>query len=121
MVMRLRDGGAGESTGAPRLLSAGCTALVFFAAVAAAPAQTRPNPPQTAFKTAITVVEVAAVVVDAQGAPVRDLTEHDFNVMEDGQSRPLVSFRRTEHPRMTVAPAALMPGVPSTSISTNRD
>jgi VWFA-related protein len=121
MVMRLRNGRAVGSTAARQRLIAGCTALLLFATVPAALAQTRPNPPQAAFKAGITIVEVAAVVVDTQGAPVRDLTEHDFRVLEDGQPKPLVSFSRSDHSGPSLAPAAVVSGVPSTSVTTNRD
>lgn len=41
-------------------------------------------------------VELAVVVVDAQGAPVRGLTAEDFEVFEDGQRVEVVGFSRTE-------------------------
>ncbi len=51
-----------------------------------------PQPP--AFRTGVAVVEVSAVVTDASGRPVGDLTAADFEVLEDGQPRPITSFRR---------------------------
>ncbi len=108
-------------TRADRLLHVWATTLLFVAAVAAALAQARQDAPPSTFRTGTTLVEVAAVVVDSHGAPIRDLTEHDFSVLEDGQPRPLVSFKRSEHRPADIPPAAVMSGVPSALVTTNVD
>lgn len=51
---------------------------------------------QPVFRAGTTVVEVAAIVVDDGGAPIRDLTAGDFSVFENGEPRALVSFRKAE-------------------------
>lgn len=60
---------------------------------------TRAQPPATAgaaqptFRAEVSLVEVSAVVTGDAGRPVTDLTRDDFEVLEDGQRRPLVSAR----------------------------
>lgn len=77
-----------------------CCAGVAHAGAQAPPASTPPVQPT--FRTETTLVEVSAVVVDRAGAPVLDLSAQDFEVLEDGERRPLVGFRRvvseTERP-----------------------
>lgn len=55
-------------------------------------AQTSPQA-QPVFRTGTTVVEVSAVVVDKAGNALRDLSASDFEILEDGEPRPLVAFR----------------------------
>lgn len=46
------------------------------------------------FRTETAVVEVSAVVVDEAGSSVLDLRPSDFQVLEDGEAREIVSFRQ---------------------------
>jgi VWFA-related protein len=53
--------------------------------------------PQTAaptFKSGVDLVRVSAIVRDDRGRFVRDLQSHDFDIVDDGQSRPIADFRR---------------------------
>src|SRR5690606_21665483 len=62
--------------------------------VGAQPPDPSTAPAQPTFRAETTLVEVAAIVVDRSGTPVLDLSANDFEVFEDGQQRPLVSFRQ---------------------------
>lgn len=77
-----------------------CCAGVAHAGAQIPPASTPPTQPT--FRTETTLVEVSAVVVDRSGASVLDLSADDFEVVEDGEPRPLVGFRQvvsaTERP-----------------------
>jgi VWFA-related protein len=73
-------------------ITAACALLV---AVVCATAQAQPPAPaQPVFRAGVSLVEVAAVAVDDQGRTLDDLTAADFEVLEDGQERPLVSVRK---------------------------
>lgn len=86
-----------------------CCAGVVHAGTQSPPAPA--SPVQPTFRTETTLVEVSAVVVDRAGTPVLDLAADDFEVLEDGEPRPLVGFRQvvsgTERPggRVDVAGA----------------
>lgn len=45
-----------------------------------------------AFRSSVTLVSVQAVVKDRRGRPVRNLTREDFQILENGASRPIVDF-----------------------------
>ncbi|MEQ1759477.1 MAG: VWA domain-containing protein [Vicinamibacterales bacterium] len=62
------------------------------AAPPAAAAQQAPPAPQPTFRTGIDFVRVD-VIVTANGQPVTDLTEADFDLREDGQPQKLEQFR----------------------------
>jgi Ca-activated chloride channel homolog len=47
------------------------------------------TPPVAAFKSSIDMVRVAAVVRDSKGRFVQDLTKRDFEVLDNGQTRPI--------------------------------
>ena len=47
------------------------------------------------FKAGVTLVPITAVVRDSRGRIVRDLARDDFEVLENGQRREIVSFRPT--------------------------
>jgi VWFA-related protein len=53
---------------------------------------------QPVFRAEVSVVEVSAVVTDEAGHAVSDLTAGDFEIVEDGRVRPLVSLRRVGQP-----------------------
>jgi VWFA-related protein len=58
------------------------------------PGQTAAQPP--AFRTGIDFVRVDALVTDSKGNAVKDLTQADFEVMEDGKPVKLETFRLIE-------------------------
>src|SRR6185295_12364955 len=77
-----------------------CSALLLLAAQQAPP----PNP---AFKSSITVVEVDVVVTDKSGRPVRGLRGEDFEISEDGSRVEIATFSAVdvpEAPRDSVIP-----------------
>jgi VWFA-related protein len=49
--------------------------------------------PATRFRTAVDVVSVAAVVRDKRGNFVKDLSKHDFEIVDGGRRRPIIDFR----------------------------
>lgn len=86
-----------------RILTAFFLALAAAAGLAAQqpaaqqPAdQSRQQPPR--FRVEINYVEVDAVVTDAQGNPVTDLTRDDFEVLEDGKPQAIDAFSRVDVP-----------------------
>jgi len=48
------------------------------------------------FRTGAEIVRVDATVFDKNGKPVTDLSEHDFEVQEDGIKQPIKSFKLVE-------------------------
>jgi len=66
----------------------------------AKPAQQQQQPPpppadqqQPVFRTGVNFVRVDAIVTDRQGNPVTDLKQTDFEVLEDGKSQTIETFR----------------------------
>ena len=51
------------------------------------------DPQQPTFRTGVNFVRVDTIVTDRQGAPVIDLTQADFEVLEDGKPQTIESFR----------------------------
>ena len=70
-----------------RLITGGLI-LAFVAGNSGAGAQEQ-TPPVAAFKSSIDMVRVAAVVRDSKGRFVQDLTKRDFEVLDNGQTRPI--------------------------------
>ncbi len=85
------------------------------------PAQ--PPPDRPTFRAEINLVEVSAVVTGEGDRPVTDLTRDDFEILEDGERRPIVSARFLSG--ATAAPAAPLPpslsGARLDEVVTNRD
>lgn len=80
-----------------RMRLTGVTALVLASGALAA--GQAPAPPQTpTFRAEVEYVEVDALVTDAQGNFVRDLTADDFEVLEDGRSQSIVNFSLVDIP-----------------------
>src|SRR6185436_18540816 len=80
-----------------RLLIAACIAALPAGLVAGqqqpAPAPQAPQePPPVTFRLEVNYVEVDAVVTDAQGRVVTDLTADDFDVREDGRPQKNATF-----------------------------
>src|SRR4026208_2582758 len=89
----------------PRLESAALAAALFAALVAAAaPAPTPPpprptplppaRPPPPTFRTEANYVRVDAYPTTGDGAPVTDLTQADFEVLEGGAPQTIEQFER---------------------------
>lgn len=95
-----------------------CCAGVAHAGAQAPPVSTPPVQPT--FRTETTIVEVSAVVVDRAGVPVLDLSADDFDVLEDGERRPLVGFRQvvseTERPGSRVQVDGASPETLATNV-----
>jgi len=53
-----------------------------------------PQAPVATFKSAVDLVRVTAIVRDHKGRFVQDLTVRDFEVIDNGKSRPITEFRR---------------------------
>ncbi len=70
------------------------------AVVAVGPAQQQPAPPQpgVTFRVEVNFVELDAVVRDAQGNFVRDLTKDDFELLEEGQPQKIAAFTLVDLP-----------------------
>ncbi len=73
---------------------------VFLAmgAVALLVARSEGQTAQPRFRTEVNVVEVDATVLDERGEAVAGLTAADFEVFEDGQPQPIVSFSEVDIP-----------------------
>ena len=74
-------------------------------------AQAPPEPPPVTFRVEVNYVEVDAVVTDAQGNTVTNLTLDDFEVLEDGRPQKVTAFslvdipiERAERPLFAAAP-----------------
>ncbi len=72
-----------------------------------------PRPPDAPlFRASVTRVEVSALVLDRDGAPVRGLTAADFEVFEKGVPQVVRSFAPFTHePDLLVLPDPVMPSV----------
>src|SRR5215218_10074821 len=68
-------------------------ALVAAAALAQTPAQP-PAPPQPTFRTEANYVRVDAYPTTGDGAPVTDLTQGDFEIVEGGAPQAIEQFER---------------------------
>ena len=54
---------------------------------------TQAQAPQPTFRTGVSVVNVDVVVSDRSGQPVADLTQADFEILEDGKRQDIEQFR----------------------------
>ncbi len=63
------------------------------------PGQTAQPPTQPDFRGAVDLVEVSVIVTEADGSPVRDLAIDDFEVSEDGDLQPVLTFAHVDIPR----------------------
>jgi VWFA-related protein len=90
--------------------------LLAFAAIGAPAAQQETASPPVIFRSEVNYVEVDAIVTDARGNVVVDLTEADFDVLEDGKAQKVASFARVDLPiqrqeRALFTPTAIEPDV----------
>jgi len=67
----------------------GIVGLLAAALVAAPVVAQQPVP---TFRSSVSLVSVNAVVKDRRGRPVRNLTRDDFQILENGATRPIVDF-----------------------------
>jgi Ca-activated chloride channel homolog len=92
---------------------AALSAIVGYVPASAAPdagaAQVAPaigaanDQPAPLFRTAIDLVSVTAVVRDARGRPVRNLSRADFQVYERGRPRAIVDFKSSDQGPVSLA------------------
>ena len=83
-----------------------CVLLLSHGGVAArqGPAQ---NPPAATFRVNVNQVEIDAIVTDPAGRFVRDLTEEDFEVYEDGRRQSVSTFDLVDLPMDRPDPPAV--------------
>ena len=74
-----------------KLIVGGIVGTLFLSAEGAR-AQVQ-NPSVAAFKASVDMVRIAAVVRDAKGRFVQDLNVRDFEVLDDGQTRPITDLQ----------------------------
>lgn len=104
------------------------TAAVVLAAaccVLSLSAQQREPQPEPTFRVHVDAVEIDAVVTDAQGNLITDLTREDFEILENGTAQTITSFGRVDIPfeksvRPLLATAAIEPDVLSNNRSEGR-
>lgn len=93
--------GIGVRTSNGHGVSVGTGALLLIITLVAWPATfhgaAAQEPPQT-FRSGIELVEVPVLVRDRDGRLVRDLTQDDFQVLEDGAPQALAFFERVDIP-----------------------
>ena len=86
----------------------------------------QPSPPQAAtqpptFKVEVNYVEVDAVVTDAQGNFVGDLTRDDFQVVEEGKPQTVSAFTRVDIPIEREDPPLFRQAAIEPDVRSNRD
>ena len=109
-----------------RMPVAGLLGSLCAATLAAqAPPQAPPDTPPPTFRVEVNYVEVDAVITDAQGNAVTDLTVDDFEVREDGRLQEVTAFsvvnlpiERPERPLFAEAP--IEPDVQSNTATEGR-
>ena len=81
-----------------------CSLLISLAITAALAAQSQMTPTSETMN--VTVTEVDAVVLDAQGKPVRGLTRNDFELTIGRRRRSITNFYAIERGRNAAVPVA---------------
>jgi VWFA-related protein len=96
-----------------KTLYALCLAVATAVALSAQQPQTPPGQPAQPprFRVEVNYVEVDAVVTDAQGNFVRDLTRDDFEVVEDGKPQQISAFTVVDLPVERAEAPLLAPDV----------
>lgn len=94
--------------------------VVLIGQAAAPPAQGKGQPPVT-FKVEVNYVEIDAVVTDAQGKFVTDLTKDDFQVSEAGTAQSITAFSRVDVPIERADPPLFRRTVVEPDVRSNRD
>src|SRR5688500_2402611 len=91
-------------------------ALLAFLAVSGAAGQQPPAPAQPTFRSGVELVELDAIVTDASGNVVADLTASDFEISEGGKAQAIAAFSLVSIPiaraeRPLYSPTAIEPDV----------
>jgi Ca-activated chloride channel family protein len=66
------------------------------------PLQAQAQEPVATFTSGVAVVPISAVVRDGRRRLVRNLRLDDFQVIENGRTRPIVDFRATDHASVSI-------------------
>jgi VWFA-related protein len=85
-----------------RTLPTAVLAIVLLPNLGAGRLNAQTVPPVATFKSSVDLVRVAAIVRDSKGRFVQDLTARDFEVLDNGRSRPIADFQH-ELPGVSVA------------------
>lgn len=93
-------------------------ALLALLGVGGIAGQQQPAPAQPTFRSGVELVELDAIVTDASGNVVADLTANDFEVSEGGQPQAIATFSQVNIPieraeRPLYSPTAIEPDVAS--------
>jgi VWFA-related protein len=80
--------------------------------------QAQTQPPT--FRTGVQLIRIDVSVLDDTRQPVRGLQASDFTVLEDGQPRPIRSFRAVDAAGSIATAASAMPPIPAHEVATNR-
>jgi VWFA-related protein len=81
--------------------------VVSLGAVAAVAGAQEPAP---VFRSSVALVPISAVVRDARGRAVTTLTSSDFEIRDNGESRPILAFHRDDMTPLTIAVLVDMSG-----------
>ena len=84
----------------------GAVAVACLVVLAASGEPPRAQTPSQTFRTGVDLVQVDVTVLDHDRRPIRDLTEADFTVLEDGKPRPIAAFTPVELPPPDPEPPA---------------
>lgn len=82
-----------------------CTAFLLGVCLLvqdAVPLRAQDPRPVATFSAGVAIVPINAVVRDGRRRLVRNLQPDDFQVLENGQTRPIVEFRSTEHASVSI-------------------
>ena len=107
------------------LASVGVVAAAAQQPPAPAPPASAQEPPAVTFRVEVNYVEVDAVVTDAAGRTVTDLTQADFEVLEDGRPQKVAAFSLVNLPieravRPLFAGGPIEPDVSANTIAEGR-
>jgi hypothetical protein len=75
------------------------TTTIVLSEQASTPPAGQPQRPM--FRSAVELIEVDARVLDEKGNPVRDLTQDDFELLEDNKPQKIDTFRSVFIPEVT--------------------
>lgn len=90
-----------------KLVLASCVVFALGWRLAAQP----PAGDQPVFRVSVTSVQIDVVVTDAKGRRVTDLTADDFEIEQDGQTRPIRTFRYEPAAAPTATPREPSPAL----------